>query len=515
VRRSLLGVLMALGLVLGVVAAAPAGADTKSLPSLVKTSNIRKHQKALQQISDANGGNRAVGSPGYEISVKYVKDQLKRAGYKPVEQEFNYPYYEQTAPTVFEQVSPNAKAYAETTDAGATGDFGTFDFSGNGDVTAPIGVVDPDSADSGCEAADFAGFTAGNIALVKRGTCFFEDKARNAVAAGAVGILIYNDAADPTREGPVVGTLGVPFTIPAAGPSAAVGQELVGLAAQGPVTVHLKTTVINEERTSKNVIADWSPKGARKDNVIVVGAHLDSVPEGPGINDNGSGTATNLEIAKQLTKLGKNDVKNTVRFGFWGAEELGLWGSTRYVESLSDAELAKIALNLNFDMLGSPNFARLVYDGDDTLEESPIVPPAGSGAIEKTFVDYFAKRGLATEPTAFDGRSVYQAFIFAGIPAGGLFSGAEEIKTAEQVELYGGTAGVAFDPCYHQACDDYDNNSNTGLGQLSDGAAFAVQKYAKSTLTVNGVARAQAQAQAKAQVAKSGGFDFKGHKLAK
>jgi Zn-dependent M28 family amino/carboxypeptidase len=482
VRRSLLGVLMALGLVLGVVAAAPAGADTKSLPSLVKTSNIRKHQKALQQISDANGGNRAVGSPGYEISVKYVKDQLKRAGYKPVEQEFNYPYYEQTAPTVFEQVSPNAKAYAETTDAGATGDFGTFDFSGNGDVTAPIGVVDPDSADSGCEAADFAGFTAGNIALVKRGTCFFEDKARNAVAAGAVGILIYNDAADPTREGPVVGTLGVPFTIPAAGPSAAVGQELVGLAAQGPVTVHLKTTVINEERTSKNVIADWSPKGARKDNVIVVGAHLDSVPEGPGINDNGSGTATNLEIAKQLTKLGKNDVKNTVRFGFWGAEELGLWGSTRYVESLSDAELAKIALNLNFDMLGSPNFVRFVYDGDNSA--FPVGPgaadgPEGSGEIERVFTDYFASQGLASSETPFSGRSDYGPFIAIGIPAGGLFSGAEGLKTAAEQAAYGGTAGAAYDPCYHQACDTYNNNSDTGLHQLSDAAAQATLLFAK------------------------------------
>jgi len=312
----------------------------------------------------------------------------------------------------------------------------------------------------------------------------------------------------------VVGTLSVPFQIPAAGPSFAVGQELRGLASQG-LQIHLKTTVINEERTSKNVIADWSPKGARKDNVIVVGAHLDSVPEGPGINDNGSGTAANLEIAKQLTKLGKNDVKNTVRFGFWGAEELGLWGSTRYVESLSPAELEKIALNLNFDMLGSPNFARLVYDGDDTLKQSPIEPPAGSGAIEKTFVDYFTKRGLATEPTAFDGRSDYQAFILAGVPAGGLFSGAEGGKTAEQVALYGGTAGQPFDPCYHQACDTYDNNSNTGLAQLSDGAAFAIQKYAKSTLTVNGVARAQSQAQAKAQAAKGGSFERKGPKFVK
>jgi len=202
VRRSLLGVLMALGLLLGVVAAAPANAASKSLPSLVTASNIRKHQKALQQIADANGGNRAVGSPGYEISVKYVKDQLKRAGYKPVEQTFYYPYYEQAAPTVLEQVAPGQKAYAETTDNGVTGDFATFDFSGNGDITGAVSVVDPDSADSGCEAADFAGFTQGTIALIKRGGCFFEDKTRNAVAAGAIGVLIYNDGTTPERTGP-------------------------------------------------------------------------------------------------------------------------------------------------------------------------------------------------------------------------------------------------------------------------------------------------------------------------
>jgi Zn-dependent M28 family amino/carboxypeptidase len=423
--------------------------------------------------------------------VKYVADQLKRMGYKPVVQDFDFNFFEQTGPSLLEKTAPAPpKTYTEAPEDGSSGDYAVLSYSGAGDVTGAVSAVDTGSPDSGCEAADFAGFTAGNIALIKRGTCFFEDKARNAVAAGAIGVLIYNDGASPDREGPVLGNLNVPFEIPIVGPSFAVGQELLALVGQG-LTLHLKTDTLNEVRAAKNVIAETS--AGRDDNVVVVGAHLDSVPAGPGINDNGSGVAALLSMAKQLqAPKGEKPaypskyIKNKVRFGFWGAEEQGLFGSQAYVDSLTPEQLAKLGLNLNFDMLASPNFVRFVYDGDDSLGAG-TAPPDGSGAIEYAFTKYFADRGLETEETPFDGRSDYNAFQLAGIPAGGLFSGAEDPKTPEEAAIYGGTAGEAYDHCYHSACDTYDNVNLTGYDQLLDGAAFAVEKYAYSTLPVNGI----------------------------
>jgi Zn-dependent M28 family amino/carboxypeptidase len=172
---------------------------------------------------------------------------------------------------------------------------------------------------------------------------------------------------------------------------------------------------------------------------------------------------------------------NHVRFIWFSAEESGLIGSQYYVDSLSDAELGRIAAMLNFDMVASPNFARFVYDGSNP------VAPAGSGAIEDLFTQYFSGRGLASEPTDFDGRSDYGPFIAEGIPAGGLFTGAEEIKTPAQVLLYGGTAGIAYDPCYHQPCDNLGNINTTALDQMSDAMAHATITLAQSTVTVNGV----------------------------
>lgn len=180
--------------------------------------------------------------------------------------------------------------------------------------------------------------------------------------------------------------------------------------------------------------------------------------DGPGINDNGSGSATLLETPLQVVELGI-EPRNTIRFAWWGAEEAGLVGSQYYVDNLTKAQAKDIELYLDFDMIGSPNYGRFVYDGDGSA--FGIKGPTGSDDIEAVFADYFASQGLASEPTAFDGRSDYDAFITAGIPAGGLFTGAEDAKTEQQVGLYGGLATfnnepVSYDPCYHQACDSLD-----------------------------------------------------------
>jgi Zn-dependent M28 family amino/carboxypeptidase len=224
--------------------------------------------------------------------------------------------------------------------------------------------------------------------------------------------------------------------------------------------------------------------------VVVVGAHLDSVAAGPGINDNGSGSSTILEIAQEMAELEIEPV-NQVRFAWWGAEEGGLFGSQYYVDQLSKKAIKDIAVNLNFDMVGSPNYVRFVYDGDASDTDS--LGSSGSGAVEDVFLDYFANVvELPVEPTAFDGRSDYDAFINVGIPAGGLFTGAEETKTAEQAAIYGGTAGLALDPCYHQACDDIDNLSTDALDEMSDAAAHATLTFALTKSAVQGTDKGKA-----------------------
>jgi Zn-dependent M28 family amino/carboxypeptidase len=210
-----------------------------------------------------------------------------------------------------------------------------------------------------------------------------------------------------------------------------------------------------------------------------------------------------LEIAKQMAALGVKPT-NTVRFAFWGGEEFGLLGAEHYVSTLPKADLKNIALNLNFDMVASPNFVRFVYDGDGSATGTK--GPSGSGNIEQVFLDYFASQGLPVEATAFDGRSDYGPFIDRGIPAGGLFTGAEDIKTAAQAATYGGTAGVAHDPCYHQLCDQWPANVNlTVLDQMADATADATLQFAMTSSSPGGTNKGT----------KTASTDFKGSKLRK
>ncbi|MFC7326920.1 M28 family metallopeptidase [Marinactinospora rubrisoli] len=471
-------------LAFGLGAAPAAHADAAVLPHLVTVDNVRTHLENLQTIADYNGGNRAHGTAGYDVAARYVIDQLRRAGYQPRKVEYEFERWVENATPVLAQTAPEAHEFAHDTD------FRTMTYSGSGDVSAAGVPVNPGSNASGCESADFAGFPEGAIAIVQRGTCTFEQKADNATEAGAAALVVFNHGAteDPADTGPVNGTLTNEAAIPVVGTTPEVGAALVEAGEGLELTVTVDAEIRTE--TSYNVIAET--KGGARDNVVVVGAHLDGVPEGPGINDNGSGTAAVLEVARQLPKL--DDVNNRVRFAFWGTEEEGLVGSTEYVESLSQRERDRIALYLNFDMIGSPNFGRFVYDGRGELPDS-ATPPAGSAAIQKLFQDYFTGQNLVSEPTAFNGRSDYGPFIEAGIPSGGLFSGGDGAKTEEQVEYYGGTAGADFDPNYHTPRDDLDNISWTSVEQMSGAIAYAVETYADSTLPVNGVQQRTARAQ--------------------
>ena len=223
----------------------------------------------------------------------------------------------------------------------------------------------------------------------------------------------------------------------------------------------------------------------------MAGAHLDSVGEGNGINDNGSGSAALLETAEALAD-GKAP-KNAVRFAWWGAEEAGLLGSEHYVANMvanDPNKFQNIALYLNFDMVGSPNYMLGVYDGNGDVvrpADESTDAPEGSAAIERML-----RTGSSTSSapvrstTAFSGRSDYGPFIAVNVPAGGLFTGAEGIKTAEQAALFGGTAGEAYDPCYHQSGDDLGNVSREALRANLAAILHAVERYARSTRSVNG-----------------------------
>lgn len=471
--------------------------DSSKLRKAVELDDIRDHQEELQEIADENNGTRASGTPGFQESADYVFKTLRKSGYRVTRQQFEFPFFQELSDPIFNQLTPNNVPYTANDPAG----FFTLQYSGSGtaaelvvpttDINLNVLPNDPPGVtNSGCEPADFPATVAGRIALIQRGTCTFQLKAENAQAAGAIAVIIFNEG-QTGRQDAVSGTLGGPtVTIPVIGTTFAIGAELYNADIGGDVTVQVTTDTISEQRLTENIIAD-SRRGD-PNSIIVVGAHLDSVLPGPGINDNGSGTATILEIAREIGKKGIR-TKHRLRFALWGAEESGLLGSEHYVANLSPEELAKIKLNLNFDMLGSPNFVRFVYDGDGS--DTPNAGPPGSDAIEQVFLDYFAEQGLETEPTAFDGRSDYGPFIDVGIPAGGLFSGAEGIKTAEEAGIYGGTAGEAYDHCYHQACDTFDNNNDEGLDQLADAAAHAVLYWGQTDLpTVTTAAKQRARA---------------------
>ncbi|MFG1998111.1 M28 family metallopeptidase [Spirillospora sp. NPDC048911] len=480
-RRAAGAVLVAASVILSLSVSAPAEAGSlddvfaKVLVKKVKGENVKKHLDALQGIANANGGTRAAGTPGYTASRDYVAGKLRRAGYKVTLNPINFvESWSENSPAILAQQSPTPKTYTPGTD------FVTFEPSPAGDVTAQVQGVDlvlpptpTPTSTSGCEASDFTGFVAGRIALIQRGTCPFATKILNAGRAGASGIIIFNEG-QPGRTDPFPLNIGEwRAGIPMVFSSFAVGNEL---AANPGTTVRLKVDSNLVLGTNHNVIAE--SRHGRANNVVMIGAHLDSVHEGPGINDNGSGTAAILETALQMRNF---PVKNKMRFAFWAAEEIGLLGSDQYVANLSKAEQDKIRLYLNFDMIASPNYAYKLYDGDDSDATGSPAGPPGSAQIEKRLEKFFDSRGLGHVGTDFDGRSDYGPFIAVGIPSGGIFTGAEGIKTPAEAALFGGTAGVAYDVCYHQACDTIANINMTALDVDSDAIADSAARYAFNT----------------------------------
>lgn len=436
----------------------------RKLLACVTLDGVRAHQLKLRDIALANNGTRVSGTKGYDDSADYAEKVLRDAGYTVTTQTFQFQSFIELPGTSLTRTAPAPAAPIPVT---------IQSYSGSGNVTAPVSVL---PTITGCNAADFAGFVAGNIALISRGACTFATKATNAKAAGAAAVVIYNNAA-----GPLNGTLGADFALDIAVVSIeqTVGQQL---AATPGLVLAVKTSTLRGLATTRNIIAE--SQGGDADNVVLVGAHLDSVDKGAGINDNGSGSAAILGVAVQM---GKVKPRNKLRFALWAAEESGLVGAERYVESLVPAEKDRIALYLNFDMIGSPNHVFFVYDGDNSDGVGAGPGPVGSTGIEKTFETFYNKLGVPFKGTDFDGRSDYGPFIAAGIPAGGLFTGAEGVKTTAEAEVWGGIAGTAYDPCYHQACDNFGNVNLFALDVNSDAVAYATLQFAMTTEVVNGI----------------------------
>lgn len=448
------------------------------LPRCMQASNVMTHLQNLQDIASLNNGNRASGQPGYQASVDYVRSTLERAGYQVRIQTFPFLAFYPEGPGSLAAVAPQPVQYTWEED------FAYADQTDPGNVTAPVVPVDlalgvGNASTSGCEMDDFAGFPAGAIALIQRGSCTFGQKATNAAAAGAAGAIIFNQGDTDTedRTGLLVATLGEDYEggIPVMFSTYANGVEW---ASTEGLQLSMNVDVVRERTETYNVLAET--RRGNPDNVVMVGAHLDSVFEGPGINDNGSGSAALLEMA---TLMSKAHPLNKVRFAWWGAEESGLVGSTYYVNQLPEDEKAQIKAYLNVDMIGSPNYANFIYDGDGS--DFGLQGPPGSGAIERLFRSYFQLRNAPSEGTEIDFRSDYAQFFDDGIAFGGLFTGAEDVKTVEQAQRYGGTAGESFDPCYHSECDDLSNIDTEALELHGDALAFATSWLSLSTKVIH------------------------------
>lgn len=414
---------------------------------------------------------RALGTKGYEEASEYVEKVLTDLGYEVKRQNFTVP--SQKFGTIEltvdgETVKAQSLSYTE----------GTEDPITDAALVLPVDDNYGDNAggELGCSADDFDETAKDAIVLVQRGECAFSEKVVNASEKGAAGVIVYNNT-----EGDLNGTLGERFegSAPAVSVDQATGDSLRDKVTAEDADVKASLTLETEftESETWNILAET--KAGDPNNVHMLGAHLDGVPEGPGINDNASGVAGVLSVAKGLANQ-ERDVDNKVRIGIWGAEEVGLVGSTHYVESLSEEELGKITSYLNYDMIGSNNYAVSTLDANGDYRDIPegVTVPEGSVELEKLYTDYFESVDQPYIGAEFSGRSDYQAFMDAGIPVGGVNSGADEVKTEEEAEKFGGEVGKQLDTNYHKITDTLENVNVDSVNAIVPAIANATYQLA-------------------------------------
>jgi Zn-dependent M28 family amino/carboxypeptidase len=454
-----------------------------ALARAIDINGIVNHLENFEQIANANSNHRASGSNGYNESVNYIKDVLSNTGYTLNEQGFACRYFEETEVPVMEMTAPTQKIYEWWNE------FRTLTYSGSGDVTAEIVFITPvippgtvwDTTDDGCELSDFSNIdVSGKIAVIQRGTCTHQVKAANAEQNGAIAVLFFNEGTE-RRTGVYNSRVSreEKVNIPVLAISYDIGVELYNLVNSGQsVAVRVRVTTHDEWTSTSNFLAET--QGGNSNRIIVIGAHLDSVTAGPGINDNGSGSAVILELAALIADQGYEPV-NKIIFAWWGAEEQGLLGSFHYLQDLADnnpTKLQAIDLYLNFDMLASPNYIRGIMDSDASDIPSAFEQiPEGSTELEAAFVNYFNSRGLDVVYLGLGGGSDHYNFALRGIASSLLYTGASGLKTPEEHAMFGGTVGQPHDPCWHMPCDTVSNINQVILLQTAQAMAYVTEYF--------------------------------------
>ena len=411
------------------------------------------------QIATDHNGIRAAGTSGYDASAGYVATQLTNMGYQVQHDPFQF--------TFFDEAAPVALIVGEQFWRGADWLHAML-YSASGDVTGVVQSVKltPDGRlinTGGCDPAEWSDFVAGHIALIESGPCLRRDQVLNAQNAGAIGLIsLYpNWTQGQTRRPTLLDPQGV--KIPAVVATGEPSQALLAAAAAG-ATVELNSQVTTRSTTNDNIIAEWP---GTTDQVVMLGAHLDSVLDGPGINDNGSGVATLLSLARSVAA--NPQPAKTIRFGFWGAEEYGELGSHAYTQALSAPEIGQISAYFNLDMVASPGAARFVYD-DSTA-------PPGSDQLTQLLFDALSAAGKPGLLTDVGGASDHYPFELAGIPSAGVFSGLNPL-TENEAAVFGGEPGIPTDACYHLACDTRANINMDSALTLGGAVATVVQELA-------------------------------------
>jgi peptidase M28-like protein/PA domain-containing protein len=358
-------------------------------PAAAAADHAGEHLAALQRIADERGGTRAAGTAGDRATIGYLQEHLGADGYRVTIQRFRVPVYRESAPPKLVAGGRPVK------------DIRAFQFSPSGRVTGRVRQVD----DVGCRVRDYRALQPGDIALIRRGDCFFVIKVALARRAGAAAALIANDANGPTPGSLLRPSHGIPVL------GVTRGADLAGRRAT------LRVQATSGTGMTANVVAETGAAGAAR--VVMAGGHHDSVPAGPGLNDDGSGTVALLTIAEHISAA-RLPPDTALRLGFWGAEEIGLVGSRRYVNGLTSDQRQRIVAYVNLDMVGSPGAKPAVYDSGNRIEamlRRHLPPNAPQERLE--------------------GNSDHASFEARGIPAGGIFTG--------------------LDDCYHQACDTLGN----------------------------------------------------------
>lgn len=437
--------------------------DTTKLQESITEEALRERAETLFNISQASLGEyghptRVIGSPGHWGTIHYIMGELHKLS--------RYYTFEVQK---FKAIDGKVNSFSLLVDGVEPKLLAALSLTPPTPHQKPVHGQLVLVKNFGCDASDFpANLTAGNIALIERGECAFGNKLINAGKAGAVGAIIFD------KDAPLHGTLGTPTgdEVATVSVSKKDAKHWIEVLTKKPAHKFETTLYVDayvKEIKTINVVAET--RGGDHDNVVSLGAHSDSVAEGPGINDDGSGTISLLEVAKQLTKF---KINNAVRFAWWAAEEEGLLGSYAYANSLTTEENAKLRLFMDYDMMASPNYEYQVYDANNKDH------PNGSGDLKDLYIGWYNAHGFNYTLVPFDGRSDYVGFIDVGIPAGGIATGAEGVKTKKGQEKFGGEAGKWFDPCYHQLCDDLNNPDYTAWVVNTKLIAHSVATYAKS-----------------------------------